>query len=118
MSQRHPLADIIIAWAEGKTVEYRYKKYITWIEYRQPSVAPSNSINYEWRIKPEPKGLWVRLVGYRSYGNTLSVQTAQTEQQKTEIEDRMTKADRRSGSAYWASDSWVFIPTKENNNDR
>lgn len=63
--QRHPNADILVAIADGKTVEWRWKNLREdaqiWRAYEgQPNINPAGDRTIEWRIKPEPKPLTER----------------------------------------------------------
>ena len=49
----HPHQHIIMAWAEGKSIQYRFNDD-DWSDV-SPLVAPSFSVYAEYRIKPEPK---------------------------------------------------------------
>jgi hypothetical protein len=46
--QRHVHADLIIAWANGATIEYRVNR-----EVWQPIITPTWAKDVEYRIKPE-----------------------------------------------------------------
>lgn len=54
-----PYADVLIAWAQGKVVQYRWKDTHStggWCDY-DGLVEPPNitSAHYTWQVKPEPK---------------------------------------------------------------
>ncbi len=56
---RHKYYDVIVAWAEGKEIQYKHKGY-DWSS-RTINNFPFDSPNFnmdgvEWRIKPEDKG--------------------------------------------------------------
>jgi hypothetical protein len=61
----HPNADVIIAWAEGKIVQYRSHVTAAWIDhcYNKSAAPPhfSNANGGEWRIKPEVKTGWINI---------------------------------------------------------
>jgi hypothetical protein len=46
----HKHADLIKAWADGATIEYRMRSTHPWTDTPAPSWAPST----EYRVKPEP----------------------------------------------------------------
>jgi hypothetical protein len=46
---RHPHADLIHAWAEGATIEYRTKLHRPWT----PTLVPTWDSGWEYRIKPK-----------------------------------------------------------------
>ncbi len=64
---RHKYYDVIVAWAEGKEIQYRHKHHYKsgkWIIVKPENF--SNSPNFsnddvEWRIKPEIKTLKYRV---------------------------------------------------------
>jgi len=55
MTQKHKHADVLIAIAEGKEVEYLHPATFIWELSDNTSVNPLLQLEYEWRIKPEPK---------------------------------------------------------------
>lgn len=60
MTTKHIHHDVIIAWAEGKAIQFF--EYGRWIDVLQNMNPPfTNSVPY--RIKPEPK----KSVGYKRY---------------------------------------------------
>lgn len=67
MTQRHKHADILIAIAEGKTVQYRcngLEGVGTWNEWESTrALSPLwCAEDYEWRVKPEVKK--IKIVTY------------------------------------------------------
>lgn len=59
--QAKALLPIITAFAEGKVIQYRYKKPdYAWAETTCPSWDVKS---YEYRIKPEPRSLWAVYAG-------------------------------------------------------
>jgi hypothetical protein len=52
---RHKHADILIAIAEGKEVQWRISGDDGWFEAEFKPYTPLTNPNFEWRIKPEPK---------------------------------------------------------------
>ena len=48
---RHPYADVIIAYAEGASVQYRMKESRQWQDWMQ-SFCPAFHSDLFWRIKP------------------------------------------------------------------
>lgn len=46
---KHSYHDVIVAWAAGKQVQYRYSNEGEWTDTGRPSFEPS----LQWRIKPE-----------------------------------------------------------------
>lgn len=51
---------VIQAFAEGKTVQYKYKD--EWVDSYQPGF----SMMVEWRVKPEKKVAWINIYADRS----------------------------------------------------
>jgi hypothetical protein len=52
MTKAHKHADVIHAWADGGTVQYKSQRgECEW----KDDVYPVFDVNYEYRIKPEPK---------------------------------------------------------------
>lgn len=49
------LAPVIQAFADGKTVQAFSTSVLKWGEVQAPSFDPS----IQWRVKPEPKEIWV-----------------------------------------------------------
>lgn len=57
---KHPICDVICAWANGEVVQYRGET--TWIDWGIGGLlAPSHQYFAEWRIKPTPKMLRFRV---------------------------------------------------------
>lgn len=56
MTQRHKHADVLIAIAEGKEVEYYCKTFQTW--QTPTSLNPILDDDLRWRVKPEPEAEW------------------------------------------------------------
>lgn len=54
MSNRHKWADCIIAWAEGKEIQWRYIKGAVrpWYDFTNNGNAEFNNCGIEWRVKP------------------------------------------------------------------
>lgn len=67
METRHKLAEVIIAWAEGKDIQFRYPddaqmKLREWTTFvHSISQANFNGDEIEWRIKPEKTVGWVNV---------------------------------------------------------
>ena len=55
MNKRHKWADVIIAWAEGKEIQWRLIGDATWRDRIELGVPAFSDENIQWRIKPEPK---------------------------------------------------------------
>lgn len=52
---KHKWYDVIVAWAEGKDIQFKNVKYKTWIDvslYEGRESPNFNASNIEWRIKP------------------------------------------------------------------
>jgi len=66
MTNKHPNYEFIVAFAEGKEVEYKLKgldgAWDVWEKANNISLF-SNTIDYEFRLKPENK----KTTGYRRY---------------------------------------------------
>ena len=52
MNKRHKHYDVIVAWAEGKEIQFKY--WNDWIDWAEKG-SPNFHERTEWRIKPEPK---------------------------------------------------------------
>ena len=66
----HPYAEVIKAWADGKTIQYQLIESSpwssdplgVWLDYNEQLQAPAVHIScYQWRIKPESKTGWINL---------------------------------------------------------
>jgi len=59
MMKRHKWADVLIALAEGKKVQYKFCDSSEWIDLDVYgnifSVNPLTTLTTNWRIKPDPK---------------------------------------------------------------
>lgn len=63
MKTPHKHAELIKAWADGAQIQYKsqMRPELGWVDDRMPSF----DVDYEWRIKPEPKpdvSFYARLV--------------------------------------------------------
>lgn len=74
--QPHPHAEVIKAWADGKTIQYKLTApdpFCThpvgvWTDWREILVPPPVNITiYEWRIKPEQKTGWINVYEETEY---------------------------------------------------
>lgn len=55
MTQKHKHADVLIAIAEGREVEYFNELIQSWVSMESDNITtPITFSNYKWRIKPEP----------------------------------------------------------------
>lgn len=62
MTQRHKHADILIAIAEGKTVQYKTLISGEWVDYSSEGFSPLFCADeYEWRVKPEVKKIKIAI---------------------------------------------------------
>ena len=66
MKTPHKHAEVIKAWADGSEVQYKSKIDDFWYS----TSAPYFEVDYEWRIKPEPKPDKVVTAWVSSDGNT------------------------------------------------
>lgn len=55
MKTPHKHADVIKAWADGAEVQYKSQIDNGWHSVSAPFFDAIDAIDYEWRIKPEPK---------------------------------------------------------------
>lgn len=57
MNTPHKHKDVIIAWAEGKTIQYRMKGANKWLDYATTEISHIffNNHSIEFRIKPKAK---------------------------------------------------------------
>ena len=63
MTERHKNADVIIAFAEGKEIQNKYKTSSNWFDWdsEMADTFPNFDRNdLEWRIKPTKKG-WINI---------------------------------------------------------
>lgn len=57
MNKPHKHAEIAIAWLQDQSIKLEFKRPLpgaVW-EPRDGSMNPTTNVDYEWRIKPEPK---------------------------------------------------------------
>lgn len=55
---KHKHYDVIVAWAAGAKIQFRRPNYI-WEDWENQH-TPGFSEDFEYRIKPEPRQMWVR----------------------------------------------------------
>ena len=60
MNKRHKHYDVIVAWAEGKEIQFRAKPSDVWNDFKTWDAAPTFHSELQYRIKPEPKPDLVR----------------------------------------------------------
>ena len=68
MTERHKNADVIIAFAEGKEIQNKYKTSSNWFDWdsEMADTFPNFDRNdLEWRIKPTKKKGWINI--YSAY---------------------------------------------------
>jgi hypothetical protein len=63
MTTPHKWAEVIKAWADGKTVQYMHHSSV-WLDWTERATAFPGCLNYPWRIKPEE--IWYRRYIYQS----------------------------------------------------
>jgi len=54
MNKRHKHYDVIVAWAEGKEIQFREKPSDVWNDFKTWDAAPTFHSELQYRIKPEP----------------------------------------------------------------
>ena len=60
--KRHPHADVLIAIAEGREVQYRYRSELAWVNYDiECDATPLSAHEREWRVKPQKLKMWVNV---------------------------------------------------------
>ena len=60
--KRHPHADVLIAIAEGREVQFRYRPDLAWIAYDfNYDATPLSAHEREWRVKPQKLKRWVNI---------------------------------------------------------
>jgi hypothetical protein len=81
-------AEVMLAWADGKKIQIRHKSCLSWNDLNHGENFDWDWHEYEFRIKPGPKVIWVneyagaRLFIYNSpgeaerYAGTGAVRTA------------------------------------------
>lgn len=66
---RH-VAEILTAWADGETIQYRTKGHARW--YDDPNDETWSSLRvfeeFEFRIKPKPREWWIDMKRAENYG--------------------------------------------------
>ena len=64
----HRHADILLAIAEGKQVQFHFRSDLGWVDFDPDThVNPiTTGYDYSWRVKPEPKPDVVRYFGVSS----------------------------------------------------
>jgi len=65
---KHKHAEVLIAIAEGKEVEWKLKGDDEWHLAQFLPYTPITNSDFEWRIKPEPKPDVVKYLGCDDYG--------------------------------------------------
>lgn len=58
----HKHAEVIKAWADGATIQVRVKPEHRWQDLDPHWLAPCFAIDAEYRVKPEPKKLYIQTV--------------------------------------------------------
>ena len=74
MNKKHPLHDIIIAYANGEKLQYKLSHDNEWYDVYEGPGADSpnfNVENIEWRIKPETKIVRFKLGLFKSQKQVL-----------------------------------------------
>ncbi len=59
--KRHPHADVLIAIAEGREVQFHYGSMKGWRTPASDDVNPLNHPEYAWRVKPQKQRMWVNV---------------------------------------------------------
>jgi len=54
MNKRHKHYETIVAWAEGKEIQFRAKPSDVWNDFKTWDAAPTFHSELQYRIKPEP----------------------------------------------------------------
>lgn len=67
MKTRHKHAELIKEWADGAEIEYWSPTYGRW----QESITITWDVNYQYRIKPEPKRDVVKFYGCDAYNKEI-----------------------------------------------
>lgn len=62
MNKRHKHYDVIVAWAEGKEIQWRLIGDASWRDRIELGVPAFSDGELEWRVKPEPKPDVIRAV--------------------------------------------------------
>lgn len=84
MTQKHKHYDAIVAWAEGKRIQYRRAGGV-WLD----TGVPSFYAHYEYRVKPEVLRYRVALIGFADAGGP-DVATARSEYDARKFEQFST----------------------------
>ena len=59
---KHKHYDMIVAWAEGKTIQFRLNNGGPWVDYY--GSAPAWHPSSEYRVKPDPSAYRVAMFNY------------------------------------------------------
>ncbi len=83
MPSKHPNDEVIRAWLEGKTVQYRWKEGVEWEDHNMSDYGTPNFLDQEdegtWRIKPEIKVLWAVFIEKSQAPSAICVSKAAAE---------------------------------------
>jgi hypothetical protein len=90
MGTPHKHAAVIKAWADGKDIEWRMCKVSKWVALT--SKRPAFDEDFEYRIKQEPKKMWLKIWQNIDKDIVLS-SSAKTEDEKMKVDK--TFADYR-----------------------
>lgn len=77
MTQRHKHYDAIVAYAEGKQIQWRHNNTCAWQNWGEQGLAPAFECSNEYRVKPATIKVWVALFRW-SYGSN-AVETTELE---------------------------------------
>ena len=107
-NKKHPNAEWIIAFAEGKQLQFFGSLSETWMDFQgehdaAPHVGPWNSApNIKWRIKPERP--WVRVAGLLNMNGDVIPYSVHSEGMDEERWEGMT------AFSHWLSDRLYYTP--------
>jgi hypothetical protein len=64
---KHKHYDIIVAWANGAKIEVKNPSNGSWWD----ATPPAWDLDYEYRIKPEPKPDWFKRIRVQTFGEDI-----------------------------------------------
>lgn len=102
---KHKYYDVIVAWAEGKTIQLRPILDEGWANFNSTITPDFDSVFMEWRIKPEIEIRKYRVALFRHPQGSLFTVTDDNENNERKREDQ-------NGFVKWLTD-WVDYEVEE-----
>lgn len=98
MNKPHKHCELIKAWADGATIEFFHPETRKWVVDHMPTW----SLIVIYRIKPEPKKMYVRLYANKSTGAMFCCNPSPIKGKETDMPDYLSSQQR------WVSD-WIEV---------